>query len=226
MRKGLVLSLFLLAACTQSVDVPPLETASEAVKSEALKPQNIAEKASKKINIILPEIPGVDLTYGDVSEKGALFMVSDLTIIESQASFIIASFPERVWGPLLIDIKSKSIQVFVKDTAKTKFHVTYSDPRHEVMTTKNVCTFVKIEDPKREYETLVPKDPSRITDGEKFISSLAGLAEAGNEYAWQFFIKPDAHQKKFSKWNDGAASFNDIQERLTFMKAHDCVWQK
>lgn len=177
--------------------------------------------------LVIPLIPGLIIRHSpqEKSEKSGTFSyVADLQIIEQQSGKMLAEFPERVWGKVPVKVEERSIGIFFADEDGSEFEYRVKrDESGKVIETAK-CYFYEGNNKKSSFEFVFPSDEDKDVDWESTVAKLSKLARIGNSFAFNFFMNPTPEQKKFHKYDDGAASFKNIQTILRFMKKQGCKW--
>jgi|GEM_PF-6170147 len=210
----ILIVLFIFVACTDKKE--EASVADDANSDEVTATTAQTPPAAQKVEpaepwVILPDIPGMDLSYQKASEEDGHFRITGLEIVEASASYPIDDFPEEVWGPLLVKIRDKEFDIVFTDENKD-FQVTYHSPTKENIKTKGLC---KWKGGKPEPKT---KEMSITSMDSTVLKRIVVAAESGNKIAFDAIMATEV-TKAMPK------DFAAAQTRLKYMKSHGCTWK-
>lgn len=212
----LVLVLGLATSCTKKKDEA---TTATPATSPAPAPGN---DASGGAPTSLPKVEGIDVTGEKFEPSGPDFLVEELTIAEPGGK-TLDQFPLLDWGPVKVRVENQTVRVFPNGPI---LQIIYTVGAGKKIERTAKCEFaVPEKEQKLAYKTLLESTKGPDVNWEKFYHvDMQEMASAGNKYAYNFFMAPDAEAKKYHKNNDGAASHDPIIRVLKYMKDNGCKW--
>ncbi len=221
---GLIACIVWSIACTPKTppsDLPvPLPAAELTPKSADPLPEEIPAMNEPDL------VKGIQLQFASSKKTGSSYNVTDLKIIEKKTGKVVDSFSEYVWGTVSVST-SDDVLTWLRFSEKgSEVTVTYSANESGDVVKSGKCHMYNDPNAHRLYLKALPKLDDKNAYWEKVVFELRQLATHGNLEAYEFFMAPSAQQKKYEKYNDGAASFDPTREVLTFMKSAGCEWKK
>ena len=217
-------SIFCFAACTPKTPEP----AATANLSTVEPTQKSAEPVPEEIPAMNePDtVKGIQLQFASSKKTGSSYSVTDLKIIEKKTGKVIDTFSEFVWGAVNVSTRDEVLTWLRFSEKGSEVTVTYSANENGDVVKSGKCHMHNDPNAHRLYLKALPKLDDKNVYWEKVVFELRQLATHGNLEAYEFFMAPSAQQKKYEKYNDGAASFDPTREVLTFMKSAGCEWKK
>ena len=186
-------------------------------------------KSTAKVAVKKPlalKIEGLELNYESAKKTVDGFTeFLELEIMSRRNPSSKQLFGELAWGAVRTTLGENSINVhLVKIGDKDIFNVKYFANEDGTLGKQSECTIDKKPEDDASYKEVLKFLDGPEADGETGVYRLFGIAQRGNKKAYDFFMDPDSKQKKYHRFNDGAASFGPVQSVLRFMKAHGCRW--
>jgi hypothetical protein len=210
MKYFLMLALALSLGCQESKKNGP--TAEKVVQVE--------DELLKENFVLVPNIPGIQIGGSGMQKEGNITMTEDLVITETKTKKVLDEFPMLDWGMVGFILNDQTLRVFpVKDSLE----ISYVADEQGLAKRSVTCEF-KGQHQDAAYEELMKNARAAKPDWETVLEGLSKLAKEGHKKSYEFFMAPNAEDKKLYEASKEVASVDEIFRILAYMKNNGCRW--
>ena len=210
MKYLILLALLLSIGCQESKKDGPTPEKVVQVEDELLKDSFV----------LVPNVPGIQIGGSGMQKEGAFTMTEDLVITETKTKKVLDEFPMLDWGLIGFTLDNQTLRVFpVKDVLE----ISYVSDEQGFAKRSVKCEF-KSQGQDNSFDELMKNARSAKPDWETVLDGLSKLAKEGHKKSYDFFMSPNAEDKKLYEASKEVASVDEIFRILSYMKNNGCKW--